>query len=424
MLVSLAVLLTVMVLGVPIGFAIGVSGLAYFLLADVSMMIVTQKMVGQLASVPLLGVPFFILAGELMTQGGITVRLFNFALAIVGRIPGALGHANIVASMIFSGISGSAVADIAGLGKVELDAMRRNGYPDDISIGVTAASSTLGPIIPPSINAVIFGSMAAVPIGPLLIGGIIPGIIAGIAMMITFAIIFARRGIVTHAPPKIGLIAATRDAIGALLTPVILLGAMFSGIATPTEAAVLACVYAWFVAALVYRELTLSQFAACLIRTTILSGAVMLIIGLAAPLGYVVARERVAADLTLSLVQYWVDPTGVVIAILVMLLLAGCVLEVGAAIILLTPLIYPALLTLNFDPVHIGMIIIFGLGIGLITPPVGLCLFVGSQISGLSLHRVAVSSAPYVVALIAILILLSFVPQLTTWLPELVYGKS
>lgn len=424
MLISLIVLLTVMVLGVPIGFAIGVSGLAYFLLADVSTMILTQKMVGQLSSVPLLGVPFFILAGELMTQGGITLRLFNFALAIVGRIPGALGHANIVASMIFSGISGSAVADIAGLGKVELDAMRRNGYPDDVSIGVTAASSTLGPIIPPSINAVIFGSMAAVPVGPLLIGGIIPGIIAGIAMMITFAVIFARRGIVTRVPPKVSLVKATRDAIGALLTPIILLGAMFSGVATPTEAAVLACVYAWFVAAVIYRELTLSQFAACLLRTTILSGAVMLIIGLAAPLGYVVARERVAADLTLSLVQYWVDPTGVILAILVLLLLAGCVLEVGAAIILLTPLIYPALLTLNFDPVHIGMLIIFGLGIGLITPPVGLCLFVGSQISGLSVHRVAVACTPYVVTLIAVLVLLSFVPQLTTWLPEIVYGKS
>ncbi len=423
MIVSMLVLIATMLLGLPIAFSVGLAALAYFAVAEVSLMILAQKVVGQLTVVPLLAVPFFILAGELMNRGGITIRLFIFALAVIGRIPGCLGYANILASMVFAGISGSSVADVAGLGKVELEAMRRHRYPDDLSIGVTVSSSVVGGIIPPSINAVIFGSMAAVPIGPLFLAGIVPGVLAGLLMMATFGMLFARRGAGVDAAEPIGFVKALRHSFGALLTPVVLLGAMFTGVATPTEAAILACIYATVLSGFVHRELSVAEFFGCVLRSAVLSGAVLLIIGFAAPLGYMVARDRVAAELTLFLIEALSDPTILILSFLVLLLVVGTILEVGAAIILLTPIVYPAMIILGYDPVHIGIIVIFGLGIGLITPPIGLCLFVGSQISGISIQKVAMAAAPYLFGLIAVLVIMTFIPQIPLLLPQLVYGQ-
>ncbi len=423
MIICMVVLLTTMLLGLPIAFSVGLAALAYFAVADVSLMILAQKVVGQLSVVPLLAVPFFILAGELMNRGGITIRIFLFALAIIGRIPGCLGYANVLASMVFAGISGSSVADVAGLGKVEMAAMRRHRYPDDLSIGVTVSSSVVGGIIPPSINAVIFGSMAAVPIGPLFLAGVFPGVLAGLLMMVTFGILFARRGAVADEVEPIRFFGALRHSFGALLTPIVLLGSMFTGVATPTEAAVLACVYATVLSGIVYRELSLAEFLGCVLRSAVLSGAVLLMIGFAAPLGYMVARDRVAAELMLFLIGTLSNPTVLVLSFLVLMLVVGMFLEVAAAIILLTPIIYPAMIILGYDPVHIGIIIVFGLGIGLITPPIGLCLFVGSQISGMSLQKVSNAASPYIVSLIIVLLITTFIPQFSLLVPQLVYGR-
>ena len=421
MITSAIVLLVTLVIGVPVAFAIGLSGLAYFLVADARLMVLAQQFIGQLSSLSLVAVPFFVLTGELMNRGGITRRIFNFALAAVGRIPGSLGHANVVGSMIFAGMSGSAVADLASLGKIELQAMRENDYPDDLSVGITVVSSTLGPIIPPSINMVIFGSIANVPIGLLFLGGVIPGVVSGILMMIMFAFLYWRRKIKTKRPESVGFWKALREAWWSLMTPIILLGAMFSGIASPTEASILAAIYTIILAGFIYRELTLREFFHALLTTAILSGSVLIIIGFAAPLAYVISREQVAMALSAALVGSVHNV--MMLAVAVLLLIVGTFMEVVAALILLSPVLGPAMMAAGVDPVMVGLLMVFTLGIGLVTPPVGLCLYVGSQVSGMRLEKVVAASAPYIPALICVVILMIIFPQMVTWLPYYVYPK-
>lgn len=423
MIVSLMVLLAALLIGVPVAFAIGLSGLSYFLVTDANLLSFSQQFIGQLSSLSLIAVPFFVLTGELMNRGGITRRIFDFALAAVGRVPGSLGHANVVGSMIFAGMSGSAIADLGSLGKIELKAMKDSGYPDDLSVGVTVASSTLGPIIPPSINMVIFGSIANVPVGLLFLGGVVPGVISGLLMMVTFAFLFWRRKIKPASPTGLGFWRALRHAWWSLMTPVILLGAMFSGIATPTEAAILAAAYTVVLAGVIYRELTWSEFFDALLTTAILSGSVLIIIAFAAPLAYIISREQVAMELSTAVVGSIHDLTLMMLAVAVLLLVIGTFMEVVAALILLSPVLAPAMFAVGVDPVLVGVIMVFTLGIGLVTPPVGLCLYVGSQVSGMRLERVVVAVAPYMPSLICVVVLMIFFPQIVTWLPYLLYPK-
>jgi tripartite ATP-independent transporter DctM subunit len=358
-----------------------------------------------------------------MTSGGVTKRIFDFALSIVGRVPGSLGHANVVGSMIFAGMSGSAVADVASLGKLEFKTMKDYGYPEDVSMGVTVSSATLGPIIPPSINMVIYGSMANIPIGLLFLGGVGPGVLCGVLLMVTFAILFRVRRIRTRTIDPVSFWTALGRAWWAILTPFVLLGAMFSGVATPTEAAVLAALYATIVSSVVYRELTVAKFVEALISTTVLSGAVLLIIGFSAPLGYVIAREQIANGLATFLFANFANPTYVLLALGAVLLILGCFLEVATALILLAPVVAPSLAALGLNPVLTGVFIVFGMGVGLITPPVGMCLYVGSQISGMKLEKVAAAAAPFVVPLIAVVLLMIFFPAIVLWLPTAIYGR-
>ncbi len=422
MIASLA-LLAALAIGVPVGFAIGLSALAYFLVSGANLLVLSQQFIGQLSSLSLVAVPFFVLTGELMNRGGVTNRIFNFALAALRGLPGSLGHANVLGSMIFAGMSGSAVADLASLGRIEIKAMRDNDYPDDLAVGVTVVSSTLGPVIPPSINMVIFGSIAGVPIGQLFLGGVVPGVLAGVMMMITFGFLFARRKIQPKQPDTIGFWNALRDAWWSLMTPVVLLGAMFSGIATPTEAAILAAVYTVVLAGFIYRELTVSDFFAAIFNTAILSGSVLMIIGFAAPLGYVISREQVAMSFSEMLVGAFHDPMLMMLAVAGFLFLIGTFMEVVAAIILLTPVLAPAMTGAGIDPILVGVLMVFTLGIGLITPPVGLCLYVGSQVSGMRLEKVVMAAAPYIPAVLAVVILMIVFPQIATWLPYYVYPK-
>jgi tripartite ATP-independent transporter DctM subunit len=398
MITTTLVLLGALLLGVPVAFSIGVAAIAYFVTSGANLLVFSQQFVGQLSGLPLVAIPFFILAGELMTSGGVTRRIFDFALAIVGRIPGSLGHANVVSSMIFAGMSGSAMADVASLGKLEFRTMRDYEYPEDLSMGVTVASATLGPIIPPSINMVIYGSMANIPIGLLFLGGIGPGVLCGLLLVATFAILFRVRGVRTLRIQRVSFWIALRRAWWAILTPVVLLGAMFGGVATPTEAAVLAALYATLVSGLIYRELTVVKFLDALLSTAMLSGAVLLIIAFSAPLGYIIAREQIATGLARLLFQTLADPTLVLCGLVVLLLFLGCFLEVATGLILLAPVLAPSLAALGLNPVLTGVFIVFGMGVGLITPPVGMCLYVGSQISEMKIERVAVAALPFVVA--------------------------
>ena len=423
MIVSVIVLVIALVIGTPVAFAIGMSALAYFLYSGANLLTLAQQFIGQLSSLSLIAVPFFVLTGELMNRGGITRRIFNFALAVTGRIPGALGHANVVAGMIFAGMSGSAIADLASLGKIELKAMRENNYPDDLSVGVTVVSSTLGPIIPPSINMVIFGSIVNVPIGLLFLGGVFPGLIAGVLMMITFAFLFWRRAAKTTVPERIPFMRALREAFWSLMTPVILLGAMFSGVATPTEASILAAIYSAILAGLIYRELTWDEFFEAILSTAVLSGSVLIIIAFAAPLGWVISREQVAMALSTALVGSVHNVTLMMMSVALFLLIVGTFMEVVAALILLSPILGPAMIAAGVDPLVVGLLLVFTLGIGLITPPVGLCLYVGSQVSGMRLEKVVVAVAPYIPCLIFVVLLIILFPQIVTWLPYHLYPK-
>ncbi|MGV6874222.1 TRAP transporter large permease [Pseudochelatococcus sp. B33] len=423
MISALSVLFATLLLGVPVAFSLGLSALAYFLVTDTNLIVYPQQVVGQLSALSLVAIPFFILAGELMNSGGITMRIFNFALAIVGRIPGALGHANVLGSMIFAGMSGSAVADVASLGKIEIKAMRDNGYPDDVSVGLTVSSATLGPIIPPSINMVIYGSIAGVPVGLLFMGGILPGILAGVALMIGFAFIFWRRGIKTRKVESISLATSFREAFWALMTPVVLLASLFSGFATPTEAAVLASIYAAVVALFIYREMTLGQFFQALVSTAVVTGSIMLILGLSAPIGYIIARMQVADGFALMVVSWTTDQTILLIGLALLLLVVGIFLEVAPALIILTPVIAPPLVAAGIDPVLLGVFIVYGLGIGLISPPLGMCLFVGSQVSGLSLEKVMAASMLFILPLGIVLFIMIPFPWIVTYIPSIMYGN-
>lgn len=423
MITATAVLLVALIAGVPVAFSIGLSAFAYFLFAGANLLVLPQQFIGQLSNQSLIAIPFFILAGELMNCGGITTRIFKFALAVVGRVPGGLGHTNVFAAMIFAGMSGSAVADLASVGKIGLRAMRDNDYPDDLSIGVITSASTIGPIIPPSINMVIFGSIAGVPIGMLFLGGVIPGIITGLMLMMMFAFLFRRRGVVVRAVEPTPFFPALREAFWSLMTPVVLLGAMFSGIATPTEAAILAVVYTLIVAGLVYRELKWGDVCEALLNTALVSGSILIIIGFAAPLAYVIAREQVALSLSAALVNSFQSSGFLLFAVAALLLVVGCFMEVVAALILLTPVLGTALIAAKFDPVFIGVLMVYTLGIGLVTPPVGLCLYVGSQISGMRLEKVVVATAPFIIPLVITMLLMILLPATVTWLPNLIFVK-
>ena len=421
---ALVVLVATLLVGVPVAFSLGLSALAYFLATEANLLVYPQQVVGQLSALSLVAIPFFILAGELMNSGGITMRIFNFALAVVGRIPGALGHANVLGSMIFAGMSGSAVADVASLGKIEIKVMRENGYPDDGSVGLTVSSATLGPIIPPSINMVIYGSIAGVPVGLLFMGGLLPGVLAGAFLMLTFAFIFWRRGIKPRQVEYISLGSSFREAFWAVMTPIVLLGSLFSGFATPTEAAVLASVYASVVALFIYREMTLAQFFQALVSTAVLSGAIMLILGLSAPIGYIVARTQAADELALMIVSWTGDQTILLLGLALLLLVVGIFLEVAPALIILTPVIAPPLIAAGVDPILLGVFVVYGLGIGLISPGLGMCLFVGSQVSGLSIEKVMAAALLFIGPLLLVLLLMIPFPEMVTYLPSLMYGNQ
>jgi tripartite ATP-independent transporter DctM subunit len=423
MITASAVLLLAMLIGVPVAFSIGLSALTYFLVSGANLLVLPQQFVGQLSNQPLIAIPFFVLAGELMNVGGVTRRIFAFALTLVGRIPGGLGHTNVLAAMIFAGMSGSAVADLASVGKIGLKAMRDNNYPDDLSVGVITSASTIGPIIPPSINMVIFGSIAGVPIGMLFLGGVLPGIITGLMIMAAYAALFGRRRVAVKVPKTGAFWKTLREAFWSLMTPVVLLGAMFTGVATPTEAAILAVLYTIVVSGLIHRELTWSAFFDALLNTALISGAILIIIGFAAPLAYVIAREQVALELSAFLVGSFHSSSLLLFVVAALLLAVGCFMEVVAALILLTPVLGSALIAAKLDPVFVGVMMVYTLGIGLVTPPVGLCLYVGSQISGMRLEKVVVATAPFIVPLVVTMLAMILFPQTVTWLPNIVYSN-
>jgi tripartite ATP-independent transporter DctM subunit len=379
-------------------------------------------MAGGVDSFPLIAVPFFILAGNLMNTAGITNRIYDFATAAVGWLRGGLGHVNVVGSVIFAGMSGTAVADAGGLGTIEIKAMRDHGYPDGFAVGITAASSTIGPIIPPSLPMVIFGVMANVSIGQLFAAGFLPGLLMAVAMMAYVTWYAHRHGIGRDMTFRWRLLGRTFvRAIPALLTPVIIIGGMMSGAFTPTEAAIAACAWALLLGSVVYRTLDLKRFYLISVQTIETTASVLIIVGAASLFGWVLTVTQVTEQVTQQLLGITSDPLMLLLIINLILLVVGCFMETIAAISILVPVFMPAVLKVGIDPVQFGVIMVLNLMIGLLTPPVGIVLFVLSRVSGLSFDRTVRAVLPFLVPLLLVLVLISVFPVLTLYLPTLWY---
>lgn len=418
-----AALFAMLILGFPVAVALAASSALYILLdGRVPDVIVLHRMINGVDSFPLLAVPFFILAGNLMNTAGITNRIFDFAIALVGWMRGGLGHVNVAASVIFSGMSGTAVADAGGLGTIEIKALRDRGYPDDFSLGLTAASSTIGPIIPPSLPLVIYGVMANASIGQLFIAGFMPGLMMAAALMIYVFWYAHTRGIAPDAAFRLGALARSFvRAFPALMTPALIIGGILFGVFTPTEAAVAACAWALFLGFGLYRSLNWKRFMRVSLDTVETTAAVLFIVAAASIFAWVLTQARITEYLTVGLLAISDDPVVILILINLVLLAVGCFMETIAAITILVPVLLPVVTKLGIDPVHFGIIMVLNLMIGLLTPPVGMVIYVLARVAKAPLGAAIRAVAPFLIPLLAVLLLITFLPGLTLWLPTLVY---
>jgi len=421
------VLVGLIIIGLPIAVSMGLTAVIFFVvLGEVdALSMVPARMYSTTTGFPLLAIPFFILTGQLMNTGGITHRLFRFAQCLVGHIKGGLGHVNVVNSMIFAGMSGAAVADAAGIGMVEMEAMTKAGFDRRFSAAVTSASSTIGPIIPPSVPFVIFGSITGTSVGRLFLGGFIPGFIMGIAMMITVYIISDRRGYPKERRATLRqLFDSALGASSAMVTPVIIIGGILVGIFTPTEASVAAAVYAFILTVFVYKEIPLKHLPQVLWETLEHTIRVMFIISAAGIFGWLLIHQRVPDTVIKGLLSLSENPWVIFLIINIILLVLGCFME-GISIMLLTiPVFMPLITKVGIDPVHFGVVMTLNLMIGLLTPPVGMVLYAVSSVGRVPLWELASELKWYIVALMGCLGLITYIPVLVTWVPNLVMGPT
>jgi tripartite ATP-independent transporter DctM subunit len=414
------VFLVVLTAGVPVFIALAGSSLLYtHFLAGIPDFVILHRMAGGIDSFPLLAVPFFILAGNLMNSAGITNRIYDFAVALAGWMRGGLAHVNIIGSVIFAGMSGTAIADAAGLGTIEIKAMKDHGYDTEFSVGVTAASATLGPIIPPSLPFVIYGMMANVSIGALFLGGIIPGAVMTIFMMLYVYYCARRYNMGRDQAFKWSILGATFiAAVPALLTPTIIIGGMTFGWFTPTEAAIAASAWALILGIFLYRSMSLKQFYKVTMDTIETTASVLLIVAAASLFGWVLTTTHIAEQAADALLSVTNNRYIILVLINLLLLVIGCFLEPIASISILVPVLMPILVKVGIDPVHFGVVMTLNLMIGLLHPPLGMVLFVLSRIAKLSIERTTMAILPWLIPLMASLIVITFVPEVTLWLPR------
>jgi tripartite ATP-independent transporter DctM subunit len=406
-------------LGVPIPFALLVPGVtAFTIYPEIPIQLMGSRVANAYLSSSLLAIPLFVFAAQILTDIKVTDAIFGFVSKCVGHVRGGLAHVNVIASIVFAGMSGSAVADAAGLGKVEIKAMEDQGYPKPFAAAVTAASATIGPIVPPSIPAIIFGSIAGVSIGKLLIGGFIPGIVMALMQMIGIVLIAKHRGF-----PKTKFVGFKEiwqtglKAIPGLMAPLILIGGMLLGFFTPTEAATMAAVYA-IVVGFCLKTLTLKGLWQAL-KQAALDSAMMLYMFIGATLiGLLVTRLHVADAAIRFVSEFTKSPTVLLLVINVFLLLTGCLLDSTCSIILFTPILVPLVQAFGIDPVHFGVVMILNLMVGLVTPPMGTLLFVTCKVAGLKMADLLKELWPFIIWLVIALGIVTYVPQTVTWLPS------
>ena len=457
------VFLFLMASGLPVAVAMAGSSLLYILASgSLPPFAVVHRMIGGIDSFPLLAVPFFILAGNLMNNAGITNRIYNFALALVGWMKGGLGHVNVIGSVIFAGMSGTAIADAAGLGTIEIKAMKDHGYELEFAVGVTAASATLGPIIPPSLPFVIYAMMANVSVGALFLSGILPGMLMALLMMLTVAwfahkngwggdIVFSASrlfkallelGVVVAWPLALwalvqaglnaqavvfgGLVvlfAADRyyrfQAVLPIMTPVLLIGGMTTGLFTPTEGAIAACVWAMALGLFWYRTLSWKMFVKVCLDTVETTSTVMFIVAAASIFGWMLTATGVTGAIAQWVLGFTREAWVFLLLANLLMLFVGCFLEPTAAITILVPILLPIARQIGVDPVHFGLVMVLNLMIGLLHPPMGMVLFVLARVAKLSVERTTVAILPWLVPLLLSLVILTYIPAISLWLPRL-----
>ena len=418
MVIFLIAFVLLLVIGVPISISIGASAVLGCLSLGYPLVVIGQKMVSGIDSFLLIAVPLFILAGNLMNAGKITEKIFDTAKELVGWIPGGLGHANVVASIIFAGRSGSAVADAGGLGAIEMEAMKKNGYDEDFAGAVTAASSVIGPIFPPSIPLIIYGSVASVSVDQLFMGGVVPGLLMGVLLMVMVLYFAIVRRYERHPFRLRALIRQFLGSIPALITPVIILCGFVVGWFTPTEASSIAVIYSLLIALFLYRTLDWKSFKKCLKDSAISSANTLFIIGTSTLFTYVMAMEGISRQFADVILGISSNPNVVLLVINVLLLVLGMVMEPGAILTLMLPVLLPIANGLGLDLVHFGVMVVLNLMIGQVTPPFGVCLFVISDVNKLKLERLYRSILPFLVPLILTLILVTYIPGIVTALPN------
>ena len=410
--------------GVPVAFTMGVVALYYFFAEPgLPMVMIPLRFVAGADSYALMAIPLFMLAGNIMNGTGITKRIFDFTNSLVGHFRGGMAYVNVLASFIFSGMSGSELADASGLGTVEIKAMVDTGYDKKFSASITASSATIGPIFPPSIPMVIIGGVAGISIGKLFVGGVIPGILLALFMMI-FIFFIARK---KNYPklPKVPLAVMGRQflsALPALGAPVVVLGGIVGGFFTPTEAGVIAVLYALFIGFFVYRESSISELTNIMVKTAKETAKIMFIVSGAFALAWVLAREQTGIVLTEGITAISSDPYMVLTLIVLAFLFTGCFINPSANIIIFVPMVMPLVNSVGLDPIHFGVVTTLALMIGLVTPPMGLCMFIICEIADISIMQFTKGMVPFFIALVVVLLVIMFIPQTITWLPELVFG--
>lgn len=418
-------LIVLLMLGVPVAFAmIGSSAmvLGYTRGFDaIPMEMIAQRTLYGVNSFTLLAIPAFLLIGRLMNSAGISDRVFDIARTMVGHLKGGLGHVNVVASMLFAGMSGSAVADAGGLGALEIKAMEDDGYPTGFSAAVTASSATIGPIIPPSIPAVIYGALANASIAGIFLASIIPGLFMGLGLMVMVAIISHRRGFPTRARARFkDFTAALVRGVLPMLTPLIIIVGILSGVFTPTEASVVALIYCLFIAFVVYRSISIREFISILRATAIDSAALMFIIAGSALYSWVLGRYQVTSLVAEFLLATVTDPLGLLLLLALFILLIGLFIDSVPALFLLTPLLVPVIVQYGIDPIHFGVVMIFTLMIGLITPPVGTVLFTVQKITNLPFGVLVRETMPFYIPLFIVLLIIICFPSIVMFLPNII----
>lgn len=411
-----------LIMGMPVAFCMMCSAVFYCMTYGESINMVLTRTIAGPSSFTLMALAFFILAGNIMNNGGVTDQIFGFCKKAVGWIPGGLGHANVLASVIFAGMSGAAVADAGGLGAIEVKAMRDDGYDDEFSVAVTGASSIIGPIIPPSIPVVVYAVAAGVSVGKLLIGGIFPGLVLAFCMMVYIYFVSKKRHYPRHKFE--GLPALGRSfvkSIPALLTPCIILGGILTGICTPTEASAVAVAYA-LVLSLVSRNLSLKDLPKILDDTILTTMSVLFIVGCANGFGYIITIAQLPQQMIDLFSTFISDRYTALLLINLFLLVVGMLMESLSALTLLTPILVPIAMSYGIDPVHFGIVMILNLMIGMLTPPVGMVLFVLSRMTPVPFEKICKAMIPFIVMCLVALVIIALFPPVVTFLPNLLMG--